>query len=205
MTSTCDRKMCKFVCLFSSLTVRQDATWHKNETSPWKISDFILFSLSFLSLSLEFKVAACVSLCWLACCTEGELISPTWLSDVIFTDSWAGVCHRVFLVTSVWVYSVFICMLCVLRLEWTYVSSFSFGECEAMSLWVIWCSLLCVCVCSCALWTHTLCVLFHLDNTQGDRMSQLSSTSLSFLVAMAILSRVGSGDKVKITRYLLCD
>lgn len=73
----------------------------------------------------------------------------------------------------------------------------SLGECEATSLWVIWCSLLSVRAC--------VRVLFHHDSAEGDMMSQLSSTSLPFLAVMATLSREGSGDKVTIACYLLCD
>lgn len=115
-------------------------------------------------------------LCWLSC--WGELISPCWLSDVIFTDSWAGVCHRVFSVISVWVYSVFMFMPCVLRLEWTDVSSLSFGECEAMSLWVVWhllCVCACVCLCACACMRACLS---QLDSTQRYMPTVINITGL---------------------------
>lgn len=159
ITSTCDRKC---VSVFK---------WnHRVRCKLTQRSKLFFINIGRLSfISWKFKVVASVSLHWLASCTEGELISPSWLSDVIFTDSWPCVCHRVFSVTSAWVYSVFMCMLCVLRLELTYVSLLSFGECEAMSLWVVWCFLVwaCVYVCHCIYmpFGHSLCMFYSILTT----------------------------------------
>lgn len=59
-------------------------------------------------------------------------------------------------------------------------------------------------------WLHYIylfCAIcyFILINTQGNKSSQLLLTSLPFLVVMATLSGVGSGDKVPITHFILCD
>ena len=140
---------------------------------------------------------------WLSRRAEGELICPSWLSDVISADSWAGLC-----VTGYFQWPQCECTHCVslcvlfVRLDWNgrMCHRFSFWECEAMGYLV-----LPVCLSVHLPFGRSVFVFYSLLTSLGDAMSQLSSTSLPFLVIVTTLSRAGSVDKVTITRYLLCD
>lgn len=123
------------------------------------------------------------------------------LTDVIFTDSWAGVCHRVFSVISVWLYSVFVCMACVLRLEWTDVTSLSFWRMwgRVCLSYMAFTLSVCVCVYMCTHacpfvrlpFGHFVRGLFQVDSIQrGINYHQhYSPSSLSWQVARGQMRR----------------